>query len=511
MNTFEQLNLSKNILKAVMDMGFTEPSEIQEKAIPMLLEGDKDFIGQAQTGTGKTAAFVIPLLERIDTSEKTVQALILAPTRELAHQVEKEIEKLGKYTDIRSTSIYGGTSYDKQIKALKQDRPHIVVGTPGRVIDMINKRLLKLDNAKFCVLDEADEMLNMGFYEDVETILGKFSDNRQLVMFSATMPKAILDLIQRSFKEYNTVKIKKKSLSNDDIEQKYFVVRNRHHTEALARLIEDAEDPYAIVFCKTKIETVEVGNELKNRGYRVEILNGDMGQSERERVMKSFKDKRTTLLICTDIAARGIDVNNLTHVFNYGLPQHDEAYVHRIGRTGRAGQTGKAYTIVGPKSVFALRKIERHINKKIELEKLPTTEQLKRKLIKREIATVANVRHVLKDKDKNFTTDDAFDVFFEEFSDLSQEQLLKLMFTWKFNKLIRHFDNLGDIEDKPSFGRNDRPRGRDRNAGRNARRRNRRDGDREARGGGERRNRGEKRRSNRRSDERRPSRRESFR
>ncbi len=486
-------------------MGFEEPSEIQVKAIPLLLESSRDFIGQAQTGTGKTAAFVIPLLEKIDYHSKDVQALILTPTRELAHQVKKEIEKIGKYMNIRSTSIYGGTSYDKQIKALKQDRPHIVVGTPGRVIDMINKRLLKLGNAEFCILDEADEMLNMGFYEDVETILQTFKDHRQLIMFSATMPKQILNLIKRSFKEYNTVKIKKKSLSNDDIEQKYFVVRNKHHTEALARLIEDAEDPYAIVFCKTKVETVDVGNELKGRGYRVEILNGDMGQNERERVMRSFKDKRTTLLVCTDIAARGIDVNNLTHVFNYGLPQHDEAYVHRIGRTGRAGQTGKAYTIVGPKAVFALRKIERHINKRIEFEKLPSTEQLKRKLIQREMATVANVHHVLKDKDKEFTTDQAFDVFADEFSDLSQEQLLKLMFTWKFNKLIRHFDNLGDIEDKPSYNRNDRPR----NAGRNARRRNRRDSgnsrrdgrrnDQRASGGGERRNRGEKRRSNRRS------------
>ena len=463
--TFNSLGLSAQILKAVNTMGFEYPSEIQEQAIPILLrQKNKDFIGQAQTGTGKTAAFVIPLLERIDLSADHVQALILAPTRELANQVEAEIKKLGQFTGVRSTCVYGGSSYQKQIKALRKDKAQIVVGTPGRVIDLINKDILKINKADYCILDEADEMLNMGFFEDIKTVLDLFHSKRKLVMFSATMPASILELIERSFREYDLVKIKKKSLSNEDIEQKYFVVKNKYFAESLARLIDIESDVYGIVFCQTKVETREVGSELRARGYEVEILNGDMGQFERDLAMRNFKDKKVNLMVCTDVAARGIDVNNLTHVFNYGLPQDNESYVHRIGRTGRAGMKGKAYTIVGPRKAYAIRGIERHINRRIELDKLPSVDKLKMKLVDKELEQTKPLLEAMEVKGEDFKTDDSFELFAEKFSHLSQVELLKLMFTWKFNKSLRQYDSLPIIEAEESSSRDNTRRGRRRQA-----------------------------------------------
>lgn len=451
---FTELNIQPQILKSLSEMGFTQPTEIQEQAIPKLMDSFGDFVGQAQTGTGKTAAFVIPLLQKISEKSRDVEALILTPTRELAHQVENEIYKIGKYTNIKSTTVYGGTSYDKQIKALKKERPQIVVGTPGRVIDMINKGHLKLDQAKFCILDEADEMLNMGFLDDVKIILDLFNEKRQLIMFSATMPKAILNLIENSFNSYDQVKIKRKSLSNDSIEQKYFVVREKHFKEALSRLIDSAQDMYGIIFCRTRLETKEVADDLKKKGHDVEVLNGDMGQAERDHSMRRFKDQKVRLMVCTDVAARGIDVNNLTHVINYGLPQDNESYVHRIGRTGRAGQLGKAYTIVGPRTSFAIKRIEKHINSKIEKSKLPKISELKKQIVEKEISGAKQILESIKSKGDNFKTDESFEVFSNLFDGLSQDELLKLMFTWKFNKVIRHYDNLSDIE----HDEKDRPR-----------------------------------------------------
>ncbi len=444
---FSSLIDNMDVLQAVTEMGYETPTEIQEKAIPLLKTTTKDFIGQAKTGTGKTAAFSLPLLDKIDQDSSFVQVLILAPTRELATQVESEIKKFTKYTDITSTCIYGGSSYEKQFKALRAG-PQIVVGTPGRVWDLIKKNKLILDHAKYCVLDEADEMLNMGFLEDVKTILDVFDVSRQLIMFSATMSKSILNLIGHSFNEYDLVKTKNQNTHNAQIDQKYFIVKNKYKTEALARLIDLEENIYAIVFCKTKIETKEVGDDLKKRGYRVEVLNGDMGQNERDYSMRKFKEKKATLMVCTDVAARGIDVNHLTHVFNYGLPQNNESYVHRIGRTGRAGSEGKAYTIVGPKSAFAIKRIERDTSQKIELGRLPRIEELKGKIVDKEIANMARLKEVLQEKGETFKIDKAFENFSASFSDLSSEDLLKLMFSWKFNEVLRTYNNLGDIEAK---------------------------------------------------------------
>ena len=475
-------------------MGFEVPTPIQEQAIPILLDSDLDFVGQAQTGTGKTAAFVIPLLENLSARSRSVQALILTPTRELANQIQEEIKKIGKYTKIKSTCVYGGAPYNKQIKALKDDRPQIVVSTPGRTIDLINKGILKLNNAEYCILDEADEMLNMGFFEDVETILEMFNEKRKMVMFSATMPKQILSLIDKSFNEYRLVKTKAKSLSNKDIEQKFFSVKEKYLTEALTRLINVEDDVYAMVFCRTKVETKRIGAELRDRGHLVEVLNGDMSQSERDFAMRNFKNKRVNIMVCTDVAARGIDVNNLTHVFNYGLPQDNESYVHRIGRTGRAGMKGKAYTLVGPKMAFAIKRIEKHINAKIDLAHLPPLELLKNKMVEREVDLADDILQAIKSKGDDFEVDDSFGVFEKKFKSLKKDELLKVLYTWKFNKALRHYGNLGNIEEMPSSGGNASRRGRRRNSSDRSRGGNRSGGNRS--GGGRR---SEGRDSNRRS------------
>lgn len=443
---FSELNIVPEILSVIEDLGYKEPTDIQLKAIPALLNTDNDFVGQAQTGTGKTAAFVIPLLQKIDFRANTIQAIILTPTRELAHQVEKELNVFGKNIEFRSLCVYGGTAYEGQMDALRVDKPQIIVGTPGRVIDLIKKKKLKLNNAKFCVLDEADEMLTMGFQEDVQTVLEQFKEQRQLMMFSATMPNPILKMIAKSFKNYEMVKIESKSLSVDAIEQKYFTVREKHFKEALARLIDNAEDLYGIVFCRTKIETREVGDDLKKRGHSVDVLNGDMAQAERDLAMNNFKKRRSTLLVCTDVAARGIDITNISHVFNYGLPRDNESYVHRIGRTGRAGKKGLAYTIVGTGQTHGIKLLEKHIKSKIMHAVLPSIEELKHNLVKKEIDAAQYIISAIKSKGTDFKTEDAYSLFESEFGDLPKEELMKLCFVWKFNKEMRRYNNLADIE-----------------------------------------------------------------
>jgi len=489
---FTDLNIIPEVLKAINEMGFTEPTEIQAKAIPLLTETDQDFIGQAQTGTGKTAAFAIPLLKKIDFDLRKTQALILAPTRELAQQVEQEIKKLAKFTKVKSTCVYGGASYEKQMRDLKAG-PQIVVGTPGRVKDFVNRGILKLSTAKFCILDEADEMLNMGFLEDVQFILDKFNEERQLIMFSATMPTGILKLIKKSFNDYEMVKIAKKSVSNDDIEQRYFIVQHKYFKESLARIIDNAPEIYGIIFCRTRLETKDVGDDLRNRGYFIETLNGDMGQGERERSMQKFKSKKVNLMVCTDVAARGIDVNNLTHVINYGLPQDNESYVHRIGRTGRAGQKGKAFTIVCPKTAYVIKKIEKHVNKKIELQKLPSIEDLKQRRIEVEIKNASKIIDVIKTRGDKFVIDNTFNIFEDKLKDLTRNELMKLMFTWQFNKKLLQYDSASNIEgDAQARSGGGGGRGRRRSGGGGRDRRPRRNGSGEGGGGRSARGRGGK-------------------
>ncbi|RLA62668.1 MAG: ATP-dependent helicase [Epsilonproteobacteria bacterium] len=443
---FKDLGLGPDLLKALDGLGYVEPTEIQERAIPILLERNSDFIGQAQTGTGKTAAFALPLLQVLNPDSNSVQALVVCPTRELANQVCAEIDKIAKFTKFKTLAIYGGASYIAQKRSLIRDRPQIVVGTPGRLQDLMKQGVLQFHNAEYVVLDEADEMLNMGFFEDVQNIIAAFDKNRRIWMFSATMPKPILNLINKEFDHPKTVSIKKKTLSNDDIEQRYYTVMRKYHKEALCRILDTEPDTYALIFCRTKMETRELADVLLGKGHRVETLNGDMGQRERDVAMERFKAHKVDLMVCTDVAARGIDVNNLTHVINFGVPQDNESYVHRIGRTGRAGLKGISITLVDPKDQFIIKKIERFTNKQMIKAKLPSVNEIKSSVVTTELENIRGLVETILEKGDEFKLDDTYKIMEECFEDFEKDELLKVMFTWKFNKKLLALDNIGNLD-----------------------------------------------------------------
>ena len=373
--TFADLNLSPDILAAVTEMGFITPSPIQAEAIPPILAG-RDVIGQAQTGTGKTAAFGIPALELVDPSDRSVQVLILCPTRELAVQVTEEIRKLSKFKrGIYIETIYGGDSIDRQIRSLKKG-VHIVVGTPGRVMDHMERNTLKLDNAKMIILDEADEMLDMGFREDIENILGDFPAERQTVLFSATMSKPILSITQRFQQDPVLVKVVKKELTAQNIEQVYFEIKPRAKTEVMCRLIDLYDLKLMLVFCNTKRKVEEIVEDMMIRGYAAEGLHGDLRQAQRNNVMGKFRAGTTTILVATDVAARGIDVENVDAVINYDIPLDEEYYVHRIGRTGRAGKSGRAFSFVSRDEKFRFRDIQNYTKVRVDKGVIPSFEDI---------------------------------------------------------------------------------------------------------------------------------------
>lgn len=376
--TFADLGLSPEILQAITEKGFTTPSPIQEGVIPLLLNGNKDIIGQAQTGTGKTAAFALPLLERLDPKEKNTQAIILAPTRELAVQVAKEIESFRVKNAPTVTVIYGGNFMGKEIAALRQ-HPNIVVGTPGRVQHHIRNGNLRLDSVKYFVLDEADEMLNFGFREEIEEILKMTPKNRRVLLFSATMPRSILSIVNNYMGDHDTVKVASKEMTNENITQKYYCVRPSDKFEALCRIMEDEETFYAIVFCRTKLDTDFVASQMIARHLRAEAIHGDIDQSQREKILARFKEGSTNILVATDVAARGIDVAELNFVVNYSLPENYETYTHRIGRTGRAGNKGTAITLVSGSELSRLQFFERNLKAKIHKGELPTPASLVKK------------------------------------------------------------------------------------------------------------------------------------
>lgn len=368
---FEDLQLDERIIRAVTDMGFEAASPIQAQAIPTQMEG-LDIIGQAQTGTGKTAAFGIPLLQKVDPKKKKLQAIALCPTRELAIQVAEEIRKLGKYMHgMKVVPIYGGQDIVKQIRSLK-DGTQIVIGTPGRVMDHMRRKTIKCDNVHTVIMDEADEMLNMGFLEDMETILSQLPEDRQTVMFSATMPSAIQDIAKKFQKNPVIVKVVKKELTVPKVTQYYYEVKPKTKLEVMCRLLDLYAPKLSVAFCNTKKQVDELVQELQGRGYFAEGLHGDLKQIQRDRVMNSFRNGKTEILVATDVAARGIDVDDVGAVFNYDIPQDDEYYVHRIGRTGRAGKEGIAFSFVVGKEVYKLRDIQRYCKTKIIPQPIPS-------------------------------------------------------------------------------------------------------------------------------------------
>ena len=372
---YEDSGIDSRILRAVSEMGYEQMTPIQEQAIPKLMEG-RDVIGQAQTGTGKTAAFGIPLLQRIDPKSRKLQGMILCPTRELAIQAAEELHKFSKYMHgIRVVPIYGGQDISRQIKALKGGA-QIIVGTPGRVMDHMRRHTIKPDGLKMVVLDEADEMLNMGFREDMETILGEIRYPHQTALFSATMPQAILDITHKYQKDAVAVRITKKELTIPLVKQYYYVVKNIYKEEAVSRLLDTYGLKRSIIFCNTKKMVDELSEKLKKRGYQAEGLHGDMTQKQRDFVMNRFKSGGLQVLIATDVAARGIDVDDLEAVFNYDVPQDTEYYVHRIGRTGRAGREGLAFTFAYGRDLYRIREIERVCKTKMTEQKLPKSRQV---------------------------------------------------------------------------------------------------------------------------------------
>ncbi|MGN0329087.1 MAG: DEAD/DEAH box helicase [Lachnospira sp.] len=387
---FDDFNIDDRILRAVEDMGFEEPTPIQIQSIPVVCNGD-DMVGQAQTGTGKTASYAIPMLMKINPQIKKPQAIVLCPTRELAVQVADEIRKLAKYmSDIKVLPVYGGQEIVRQIKSLKTG-VQIIVGTPGRVMDHMRRKTVKFDSISTVVLDEADEMLDMGFRDDIETILTDTPDDRQTVMFSATMPKEIMEIAGKYQKNAKVIKVVRKELTVENIQQYYYEVRPKNKTEVLCRLIDIHNPRLSVVFCNTKRQVDELISELKGRGYFADGIHGDMKQQQRDRVMEDFRSGKIDILIATDVAARGIDVSDVDMVFNYDLPQDEEYYVHRIGRTGRAGRDGMALSFISGREVYKLKEIERYCKTKILAKPVPSLDDVKNTKIDNIFDKVRNI------------------------------------------------------------------------------------------------------------------------
>jgi ATP-dependent RNA helicase DeaD len=374
-STFAELGLSAPILEALSRKGFEEPSPIQALVIPALLTGDRDLIGQAQTGTGKTAAFALPLIERLVPGVGHVQALVLTPTRELAVQVCEEIVSLRGDPRLSIAPVYGGQAYSEQFRRLKQG-VDILVGTPGRILDHLERGSLKLDQAAFLILDEADEMLDMGFQDDIEKLLSQVNPNRRMLLFSATMPDRIRHIAGTYMKDPLLLAVKSPQLTTELTEQIYFEVAESDKFEAMCRILDLEDDFFGMIFCRTKIQTDDLARKLSDRGYGAEGIHGDLSQGQREAVLKKFKSKKINVLCATDVAARGIDVEGMTHVINYSLPQDPEAYVHRIGRTGRAGHEGTAITFVSPEEYRKLAFIERVSKSRIRKERVPAIDEI---------------------------------------------------------------------------------------------------------------------------------------
>lgn len=373
MTKFQELGISAATLKAVLRMGFEEATPIQAETIPLSLQ-NKDVIGQAQTGTGKTAAFGIPLVEKVDLDVDSIQGIIIAPTRELAIQVSEELYKIGSGKKVRVLPIYGGQDIGRQIRSLKK-HPHVIVGTPGRLLDHIKRKTIRLDHVRIAILDEADEMLNMGFIEDIEAILAEIPTERQTMLFSATMPAPIQRIAERFMKDPHVVRVKTKEMTVPLIDQYYMEVQEKNKFDALTRLLDIQSPELAIIFGRTKRRVDELSEALTQRGYSAEGIHGDLSQAKRMSVLRKFKEGSIDVLVATDVAARGLDISGVTHVYNFDIPQDPESYVHRIGRTGRAGKSGMAITFITPREKSYLAVVERTTKHKMDRMKVPTLDE----------------------------------------------------------------------------------------------------------------------------------------
>ena len=438
MNTFQELGLEQHLLQAISDLGFETPSEVQQKAIPVLLEEEKDLVALAQTGTGKTAAFGFPMLQKIDIDSRTTQGLILSPTRELCIQITNELKLYGKYCKgLNVTAIYGGASITEQAKQVKRGA-QIIVATPGRMKDMIRRRLVDISKIEYAVLDEADEMLNMGFYEDITDILSHTPEDKSTWLFSATMPKEVAVIAKKFMHKPLEITIGHKNVGAQNVSHEYYLVNARDRYQALKRLADANPDIFSVVFCRTKRDTQKVAENLIDDGYNAGSLHGDLSQNQRDLVMKAFRNKQIQMLVATDVAARGIDVDDITHVINYQLPDEIETYTHRSGRTGRAGKSGVSMVIVSKSELRKIHSIERKIKKTFEQKDIPGGMEI----CQVQLMSLANKVH---DTEINHEIDPYLSDINELFEDTSKDELIKKFFSVEFSRFYNYYKNAKDL------------------------------------------------------------------
>ena len=438
MNLFEQLGLDEPILKAISDMGFETPSEIQQKAIPTLLANGADMVALAQTGTGKTAAFGFPLLQLIDTDSRVTQGLILSPTRELCLQIASELRNYAKYLPkVNVVAVYGGASIEEQARSLKKGA-QIIVATPGRMQDMIRRNFVDISHINYCVLDEADEMLNMGFYEDITAILSHTPQEKSTWLFSATMPNEVAKIARKFMRKPIEITVGTRNQATNTVQHEYYVVSGRHRYQALKRLADANPDIFSVVFCRTKRDTQAVAEKLIEDGYNAAALHGDLSQNQRDLVMKSFRARQIQMLVATDVAARGIDVDDITHVIHYQLPDEIETYNHRSGRTGRAGKSGISMVILPKSEVKKIKTIEKMIGQPFEQKQLPSGMEI----CEIQLYHLANN---LKNTEVNPAIDDYLPAIYKELQEVNREELIKKMFSVEFTRFFNYYKNAENL------------------------------------------------------------------
>ncbi|WP_346856343.1 DEAD/DEAH box helicase [uncultured Draconibacterium sp.] len=458
MTLFKEMGLSTEIQSAIEELGFEQPTPVQEQTIPFLLESTQDVVALAQTGTGKTAAFGLPIIQQVDTAKRSIQALILSPTRELAMQIANDLQKYSKNTpNFKSAVVYGGSDIRAQIKELERG-PQVVVGTPGRTLDLIKRSKLKVTEIRWVVLDEADEMLSMGFKDDLDAILENSPEEKQTLLFSATMPKEIIAISQKYMKDIHEISVGKRNMGADTVEHNYYLVHAKDRYLALKRIADVNPNIYGIIFCRTRAETKDVADKLMQDGYNADALHGDLSQAQRDHVMARFRGKHLQMLVATDVAARGLDVNDLTHVINYNLPDDPEVYVHRSGRTGRAGKQGVSITLIHMREKGKLKQVERSINKPFVKKDVPSGKVICEKQL------FSLIDRVEKIEVNDEQIGEFMPVIYKKLAWLEREELIKHFVSIEFNRFLQYYENAPDINvdeaREKEFGRGDRDRGR---------------------------------------------------